>query len=312
MENLERMNFEEFTNYVKENVGSVLPKKFADAKIDINKVTKNNGMVITGLVIVPKNQNICPTIYLENFYTKYEEGTDIQDVLKDIVKLYLNNIAAPSGFSNIGKDFKDIDFVKERVIMVVINGAKNEKLLSEVPYVEYEDLAIIFKVYLEEDNGGMATITIRNEHLAFWGVTKEELYEFAKKNTQVLLPVRVQSMQDVMLEMMGICKEFSDEIDWDTLDENPMIVISNKQKVNGASAIFYEDVLSTVAEKFGTDLYILPSSVHECIAVPYDEERLEDFLQMVTEINASQVALEEQLSNNVYYFNAETKTLKLA
>lgn len=269
-------------------------------------------MVITGLVIVPENQNICPTIYLENFYPKYEAGTDIQDILKDIVKLYLNNIAAPSGFSNIEKDFKDIDFVKERVIMVIVNGAKNEKLLSEVPYVEYEDLAIIFKVYLEEDNGSMATITIRNEHLAFWGVTKEELYEFAKKNTQVLLPVRVRSAKDVMLEMMGICQDFSDEIDWDMLDENPMIVISNKQRINGASAIFYEDVLSTVAEKFGTDLYILPSSVHECIAVPYDEERLEDFLQMVTEINATQLKIDEVLSDNVYYFNAETKTLKIA
>ena len=91
-----------------------------------------------------------------------------------------------------------------------------------------------------------------------------------------------------------------------------MIVISNKQRINGASAIFYEDVLSTVAEKFGTDLYILPSSVHECIAVPYDEERLEDFLQMVTEINATQLKIDEVLSDNVYYFNAETKTLKIA
>jgi len=61
-------------------------------------------------------------------------------------------------------------------------------------------------------------------------------------------------------------------------------------------------------EKLGGSFYILPSSVHEVILVPDNEEISKDNLvRMVREVNATQVEEQEQLSDFVYYYNAKTK-----
>ena len=91
-----------------------------------------------------------------------------------------------------------------------------------------------------------------------------------------------------------------------------MYVISNTARVNGAASMFYDDALSGLAEKVGTDLFILPSSVHECIAVSTDMGTPESLAEMVQEVNGSQVDAEEQLSDHVYRFDAKAKTISLA
>ena len=54
--------------------------------------------------------------------------------------------------------------------------------------------------------------------------------------------------------------------------------------------------------------YILPSSVHELILVPYSREFcVEYFAGMVREINETQVEATEVLSDSIYFFDKETK-----
>ena len=62
----------------------------------------------------------------------------------------------------------------------------------------------------------------------------------------------------------------------------------------------------------GTYLYILPSSVHDCIAVSCKVNTPDALAEMLLEINEGQVAADEQLSDHVYHFSAETKKLALA
>ena len=119
---------------------------------------------------------------------------------------------------------------------------------------------------------------------------------------QFFLPIQNPLMDEEMMEVL-----FDDR----PADEQ-MFVISNTSKVNGAASMFYEDVLSDLAEKMGTNLYILPSSIHESIAVSAKMGNPEHLAEMVAEINAGQVTPEEQLSDHVYLFNAEEKTLTLA
>jgi hypothetical protein len=42
-------------------------------------------------------------------------------------------------------------------------------------------------------------------------------------------------------------------------------VISNEKGINGAASMLYENELHELAESLESDLYILPSSVHEVI-----------------------------------------------
>ena len=61
-----------------------------------------------------------------------------------------------------------------------------------------------------------------------------------------------------------------------------------------------------------SDLYILPSSVHEVIAVSSDMGSPEMLAQMVVEVNMQEVSLDERLSNQVYHYDKDLRKLTLA
>ena len=89
--------------------------------------------------------------------------------------------------------------------------------------------------------------------------------------------------------------------------ERNLLILTNRSGVYGASAILYEGVLKNIAQRLGSDLVILPSSVHEVILLPYeDERRMEGLERMVREINQTVLPEEEVLSDQVYVYNRET------
>lgn len=92
-----------------------------------------------------------------------------------------------------------------------------------------------------------------------------------------------------------------------------MYVFSNQQGINGATVLIYPDALKEfisryqVTEKY---LFILPSSIHEIILVPANKLSMQESLQqMVKEVNKSEVAEEEILSNRILIYNCEKDAL---
>ena len=122
-------------------------------------------------------------------------------------------------------------------------------------------------------------------------------------------------MNEVMKEMFredDMPAEMADMMFEEMPPTQQMYVISNSKKVNGAASMLYVDELFELSKKIGTSLYILPSSVHEVIAVSTEMGNPETLSEMVREVNDTQVSEEEQLSDHVYFFNADTKELKIA
>lgn len=76
--------------------------------------------------------------------------------------------------------------------------------------------------------------------------------------------------------------------------------------------MLYENELHELAENLESDLYILPSSVHEVLAVSTELTEPEELAQMVAEVNMQKVALEERLSNQVYHYDKDLRKLTLA
>lgn len=303
------LNFSSFQEYVRDHIKEYLPSEFADAKVTLNTVNKNNGIELHAINIHCKDANVLPNIYLDGFYETYSEsGMEIEVVMEQVAKMELEHVDPPEEFAEVAKNFQDTDYIKEHVVIAIVNAEKNKEKLLDIPHKMKEDLAIIYKVYLGGDSDGIGTITIRNEHMSQWDITLDELHECAMENSKVLMPVKVQDMGSLLGEMMG---GFVDEVPV-VAEDKMMYVISNEQKVNGAASIIYSDALEQISEKLGTDLYILPSSIHETIAISSEFGTPEELAQMVHEVNATQVSEEEQLSDHVYKFDAKTKTLSLA
>ena len=309
------LNFSEFQDYALMTIPERLPEEYKGAQIRSHEVEKNNGIVLHGITVTPEDSNIAPNVYLDSYFKQYEEGKDLDAIMDQITHTVVSNIKAPEEFGNIAEKFQDFEFVKSNIVMVAVNTQRNAKLLSQIPHKEKEDLSLIYKVMIGRDSEGTATITIRNEHMAMWGVTADDLHELAVANTKEILPVTIQSMNEVMREMFGkdgMPAEMADVMFEEMPPTQQMYIISNAAKVNGAASMFYEDALSELSKKVGTDLYILPSSVHEVIAVSTDMGTPETLSEMVREVNGTQVSEEEQLSDHVYRFDAAKKTLSLA
>ena len=94
--------------------------------------------------------------------------------------------------------------------------------------------------------------------------------------------------------------------------EETIWVITNSNGINGAASVLYEENLHQLSEDIGTDLYILPSSVHEVLAVSVDMGNPENLAEMVYETNMSSVPLGERLSNNVYHYDKEMRKMSMA
>ena len=151
------------------------------------------------------------------------------------------------------------------------------------------------------------------------GVTEEELFKAANENTKNLFPVTVRNMNEVIAEIIfdvgeldeEMSKEFEEVVN-DVPDERSMYVISNASKLFGAASMLYEEPLHELSEKLGSDLYILPSSTHEVIAISSNFGEPEELAEMVYEINMDQVDINDRLSNQVYHYDKDLRTLRLA
>lgn len=95
----------------------------------------------------------------------------------------------------------------------------------------------------------------------------------------------------------------------DTPDNSmPMYVATNKKKLYGAAVILSRKVLKDIQKKFnGEPYYILPSSVHEVICVPANEDHLDEYAAMVKEINETVVDRIDILSDDPIYVDTRPK-----
>lgn len=91
-----------------------------------------------------------------------------------------------------------------------------------------------------------------------------------ERDLKVIAMKKELGEQERMSDMIkGIIGENSlEDIERNESVNDAMFVITNEQKFHGAAAIFYGDCLERLAEKMKSDMYILPSSIHEMLHIP--------------------------------------------
>lgn len=292
------MEYREFLENVRKEVES---RYDSNVSVTLNHVMKNNGTELDGITIMEKDKNIVPTIYINSFYDRYREGVSLKAVVSEIIRIYNQN----KNSININADyFENYENVRKTIVYKLVNYQKNKKLLEDVPYKRVLDLAVVFYCLIEQRKGVSATALIHNEHLKIWNVTEDEIYNDALKNTPVLLAGSIVPMSKILSEIAGTAPTDNDEKVCEYTGEDILYVLTNSSRVNGAACILYDNLLKKFANDVHSDLYILPSSVHEVIIVPkknaFDKSELAD---MVREVNEQGVSQDEILSDNVYEYN---------
>lgn len=303
---MQGLSFEEFAKKVQEEIKDYLPQKYADSTVDLHEVIKNNDTKLHALTVSSPEGNVAPTIYLEQYYGDYQDGHEFSDVLEEIAQVRINH--------EVGRDMdvtmlSDYEKVKENIIPRLINLEQNKELLADRPYTVMDDLAVTYHVFLGLHEGGTMSAPVTNAMLSMYGVDVNTIHEQAVANLNEVTPSVFKSMGQVMMEMMG------DDFPAELLppDDGLMYVLSNKDKLHGASALLDEKMMQEVSERMNGDFYILPSSVHETIIIPKNAEMDRETLEgMVRDVNATQVAPDERLSDHVYVYDSKAKEIHRA
>ena len=314
----QKMNYDEFKESVKDTIKHFLPEKYEDADVSIKQVVKNNDTMLDAITIKSNESNLTPTIYLNKFYEAYQDGQDMMDILADIAKIHMDHAV---DFDVNISSIVDFDNVQDKIICKLVNMEANEKLLSDRPFTQVEDLAVTYHILIDKVADETATIPINNSLMKMFDVPLEELHNIALENTERLLPVTITPMSEVISEMKiqellsfeRMSEEEAREIIEGVMQmtgDCPLYVVSNDSKIDGATAILYSDVLDQIAEKLGEDFYVLPSSIHEALVISKsDAGSREEMQAMVQEVNANEVKPGEILSNYVYEYDSQAHEL---
>lgn len=291
------MDLNSFLEVVKDNMQYLVGD---EAKVEIKEISKNNGKLFHSITVHDKKSNCAPSMYLDEMFENYKKGMSIEEIMETLRKLYSN--------SRIDGDidmsfFTDYERVSEKVVIKLINYDKNVQLLESVPHRRYEDLAICYYCEIFDSRLGDGHILIKNEHIKTWGVDEERLYEDAMRNSPRLNPVSVNSLMDTVAELSGV-----DDIGIE--DDLGILVVTNEKKVLGAATILYPGVLQDISDRLQSDLFIIPSSVHEVLVMPtnlgYDPDEISKLKNIVECVNSESVAEVDLLSYNIYLYDRIT------
>lgn len=291
---------------VKELVGAVKEMAGNGYSVTAQETTKNNGVKMLGIEIRKPEETVVPRLYVDGIVDRVEDGfMTVEDAAKKVFEMYQNS-ETPEIEMNVEK-LIDRKFILDHVEYQLVNAERNAEKLKDIPGKKIADLVAIYRVVAIADEDGMMSYVLTKANLDRSGISFEELDEAAKKNTEKS-GFSVRTMSEVMCELMGV--NVGQEIE--EPDGPQMYILTNARKLHGANIMLYKEYLEIAAEKMNGDFYIIPSSIHELIAVPVSAQGLEESREMVKEVNDNQLAPEEILGYEVYRYNRETGEVEVA
>lgn len=307
------MNYEEFKQQVVEHIKEHLPEEYANAEVSIRQVTKNNDTIQDSLQINNENDRVSPSINLNESFKSYERSGDFESELETLANIRMN--ADPHLDVDINS-IMNFEAMKDRIDCRLINLENNSGYLSDKPYKQIEDLALVYCVDLGRNSDGIMNTVVTDSLMESWQISADELDRVAMENLSHNESMEFCSMRDMLKNMM-----FPDTPDNDPslnlmlppADGPQMYVLTSDDKLYGAKFLADTGRMDSIAEKLGGDFMVIPSSINECILLPndgsIDRKELES---MIHQVNAEQVPEKEILSEHAYAYDSQAHELMRA
>ncbi len=293
------LSYESFKESVKEGFVMHLPASFHGMEAVIHPVRKVNNDSLDGLSLMDatagkfaREKSVSPTIYVNDMYAKYVRTGEFTRTMQYFAGIFEK--AFQTAHQIKIPDFKDFS---KQVVYNLVNAEKNGEFLKTVPHRRFLDLAVIYRWIMEAGEEGMQSAVITNEMMVMLGLYEEQLHAYACENTGKILPPVLKTMESVFgIPGTGMFPGVPQ-----------MFIASNTCCINGAVCMMDKDFLKGIADTVMEDLYILPSSIHECIILPETGSEGAGFLiKMVREVNRDILEEQEYLSDSVYHFKRST------
>lgn len=297
------MDYKEFAEKLEEMVKKELGE---DAGIQRTGALKNNGVRKDGLTYFCGAAHISPVVYLQDLYDDYQGGISLEECARqaagDLKKMQRDGADARM----FAETITDWERNRGDVFPVLLKRSTNAELLERLVHRPWLDLEVCYRLCLGNEAGCSAGIRVDHRLLACWGITEDGLHTQAFRNMEGA-GYCLAGMCDVLREFMP----FVPDMEEGGLPE--LMILTNRTKLYGAAGILKTELLGEYADRIGKNLFILPSSIHECLVMADDGHTdVWELDTMVREVNATQLLPEDVLSDHAYYFDREKREVKSA
>ena len=283
---MERLDYEQFKVVLTTKLEELLlksKKPYGYKKQVIHKINQD----LDAISMIGENITMSPTLYFNNMYEYYND-TDV--LIEEIaMKMFETMLEGVNQTEIAGDGLPDKDKFMKNIFFQVINTEKNKTLLLEHPHREYLDLSIIYRYAVNLSDNDIATAMINYNLMDAFKLTEEELYEAAYKNTKKILKPKITSPGFTGFYM-----------------------ITNDLNIFGANGILYKDIIAKEAKLLGTDIYLIPSSIHEFLIQPVSNTlKPKDLKEIIKDANENVIDPEDYLSDSLYIYKLETDTIEI-
>ena len=270
-------------------LNDLLLAKKEDFSLKYKKVTKNNGLELEGYLLVSEKYNCSPIVYLGDWYEQNDE--EVVSYLTDYFKRTCRNIDVSS---ILNRDYI-LGHVYPRLVSDVnIDEVKRQEYVS----IRFLDMLILFHFEMKLDGiEGSETVILREIMLDRLDISFSELYSRAFDNLEK--DVSIRNIYTVTMEMLNDEKLDDEYLD---LSGEPLVyVCTNSSQLYGAATLLCKSVQNRLVQMFGNKIALLPSSIHEFLVTPYEQDwEISNYRKMVKEINRTVLDADEVLTDNVY------------
>ena len=305
------LTYEEFAEELVQMLPDFLPEELRTRGIQIEPLVTTNDQhrdVLTPSG-APEGLSGKPVMYLDDAYKQYQaDDLSMENVCGRIAGALAESMNHIPDVNGIESQIKP-----ENLFCCMINLQGNQEYLKNVPHLILGDLAAVYKIHVQDDRMGQGSVTISYQLMNRMGLSEEQLFIAAYENMLTTHPFIVERIEDSLTmdpdEYIGP-KTF-DDLSGLTPD-SMMYVISNKEKYWGSGVLLMKENIEKLSEHLNTSLILIPSSVHEIIAVPdKDPELVKTCIAMVKDVNESAVDPKERLSDSIYRYDRDRDELEI-
>lgn len=283
-----------------------------DAVVEHKKIKKQGDIEYNAIFIREPGIVMIPTIYIDEML---DAGKSEEFIADRVIELH-------NELKNVDYDFKaqisDIhswEHIKDKLSYMLINYESNKSYLQDRVHRMFYDMAIV--PYVKFDK--CAHVTVTKEMCNMWGQTEDEVIREAEGNLSfgIEKDVLIEDLAELIKQMHDSSDpeivRFVTECKNDDLEiEGPsgFTVITNKNKNYGAPYGLIPYVLKKIANECDTDLFICPSSVHECIVIKAEDGDVDLLPNIIREVNVNVVSPDEVLSNKLFRYFRKSMEIK--
>lgn len=243
------------------------------------KETVKNGVKLSGLNIMDPESNMAPVIYLD-----YLNG-NAEEMAQKALEIYEDNRHIAIDVN----EFMNREFFEEH-ITIALQRKSDEDLVKKTYLEDMEQYLVV----MWDEN----CIKLRKQTLDYVGLEEDEAWKNAQKNLDE--STKTFSLYANETIDFGIDFDLPEGIFEDAV---PMYVIQANGGIHGVSGILNTRVVAEFAKEHDTNRIIfIPSSVHEGIIIPVDDdsEDIDTITRIVKEVNQEVIDPIEQLADRAY------------